>query len=261
MKKVLSTFKHWIVFWIGALLAIVVWVFAYNYVELNDVNSWDTLTASSWNTIWENIRYLKDKIEELNLQFWWQISSLSWQVINLDAKNIILEWKVNSMSWQIISLNWTITSLNTALNQASPQNAVMAFYLTSCPSWWKPANGSNNTPDLRWKFIRWLNSFENGSNKLTWANSDEDWVSRTLGSLQGDTIRNIVGNMHGNNSRIYTAGWWAFYTSWLTSTYTPWLVNTPIDTYALLNFDASRIVPTWNDNRPKNIALIYCIKE
>jgi hypothetical protein len=28
-----------------------------------------------------------------------------------------------------------------------------------------------------------------------------------------------------------------------------------------VRFDASSVVPTWSDNRPKNIALIYCVKE
>ena len=91
---------------------------------------------------------------------------------------------------------------------AVPANWVLAFYSESCPAGWKPANGSNNTPDLRWKFIRWLNSFEAWQNKLTWDDSDIDWKNRTLWSFQNDAIRNITGsqwwltgqNDHSNNT-------------------------------------------------------------
>jgi hypothetical protein len=142
---------------------------------------------------------------------------------------------------------------------------VLAFNLDECPTWWLPANGNGsikwkNIPDLRWKFIRWLNSFENWSNKLTWTNSDEDGVSRTLGSYQGDGIRDIVGYIQlWNFTTLWGNGVFAASNStqiqFASGSPNYWTSSTQV------KFTASNVVPTWSDNRPKNLALIYCIKE
>jgi hypothetical protein len=66
MKRILSCLKYWIVFWIGALLAIVVGVFAYNYAELNNVSPWTPLTSSWYNQLLENVRDLNDRINAMS---------------------------------------------------------------------------------------------------------------------------------------------------------------------------------------------------
>lgn len=88
-------------------------------------------------------------------------------------------------------------------------------------------------------------------------------ASRALGSIEGDAIRNIVGShMDGNRSPIYetTAGnTGAFGPGPYRSGYT---CSTATNNYSgwPLTFDASRVVPTAAENRPKNIAVNIFIK-
>lgn len=81
--------------------------------------------------------------------------------------------------------------------------------------------------------------------------------SAALGVAQGDAIRNIWGTF-GTSSQGY---WWsasgAFYQSG--GTYYGNGANA-IDNSCYVNFDASRIVPTANENRPINKAVLYLIK-
>lgn len=107
-----------------------------------------------------------------------------------------------------------------------------------------------NLPDLRGEFIRGLDDGRNVDN------------ARMLGSAQGDAIRNITGNIEvGANVVI------------------PSSPNLPLGVFDLASddnacqgtvvgtgsgdtivFNASRVVPTANENRPRNVAMIYCIK-
>ena len=36
----------------------------------------------------------------------------------------------------------------------APPGAIVPFYLSSCPQGWLPADGTNETPDLRGRFVR-----------------------------------------------------------------------------------------------------------
>ena len=103
-------------------------------------------------------------------------------------------------------------------------------------------------PDLRGEFIR---GFDDGRGID---------VDRELGTSQGDTIRNITGSIFG--SRLAYSTWggsgslrWGSYVN----------QHRPRDATSAsvpreINFDASRIVPTSNENRPRNISLNYIIK-
>ena len=98
----------------------------------------------------------------------------------------------------------------------------------------------HNTPDYRGVFLRGL-----GGN------------STSLGELQGDAIRNITGNfvviggsiayegVFSQNRHRYSGSEWG---NW---------GPTP---YYLTSFDASRVVPTAEENRPINKAVRYFIK-
>lgn len=78
------------------------------------------------------------------------------------------------------------------------------------------------------------------------------------GVMLGDTIRNITGNF-GNMDRYFgnpsTAG--AFYVDGLLGYTSP---DGDIRSAARLYFDASRVVPTGDENQPKTIVLNACIK-
>ncbi|XVK27630.1 phage tail protein [Pectinatus frisingensis] len=81
--------------------------------------------------------------------------------------------------------------------------------------------------------------------------------SETIGQVQSDAIRNITGTVGywNDDYGIYTTG--VFYTSIVGNTaQLHGGTGEQINTY----FDASRVVPTANENRPINTAVIYLIK-
>lgn len=125
-----------------------------------------------------------------------------------------------------------------------PSKAILAFNLNVCPDGWQMADGSNGTPDLRGEFIRGLDkgrgidagrtlgSFQNATRTLLdWrdASSGAWGYSVTDFGLQHDNAEDITTNIVGN------AG--------------------------LINRDSSRNASvTGGRVRPRNIALLYCVK-
>ena len=102
-----------------------------------------------------------------------------------------------------------------------------------------------NLPDLRGEFIR---GFDSGRGVDP---------SRQFGSHQGDAIRNITGEFAAtdDNSSVGIAKG-AFYDTGISrGNGTGGGGTEPI-----LGFDASRQVPTANENRPRNVSLTYIIK-
>lgn len=150
---------------------------------------------------------------------------------------------------------WQNINLGTA--GLIPSGAIQAFYLASCPSGWLPANGTNGTPDLRGEFIRGLDSGRGVD------------ASRTLGSSQVASRNSVVGNntvagiLDGSSSRIKMAGTTGSNTN---NTYTPngedlhtasiqdALYVSVYDTYATFTLYDWAI-------RPRNVALLYCMKQ
>ncbi len=109
-----------------------------------------------------------------------------------------------------------------------------------------------NVPDLQGKFLRGL-----GGN------------SAALGVAQGDAIRNITGELYSNGSvnvNFLTDGdlteleqRGALYYSRQRTSYG--IANNILTNYVSgFAFDASRIVPTANENRPVNMAVRYLIR-
>lgn len=100
-----------------------------------------------------------------------------------------------------------------------------------------------NLPDLRGEFIR---GWDNGRN------ADAD---RIFGSAQEDAIRNITGTISAGFADASTANEGAFCNAVQTGAY-----GYGSSTHFKSDFDASRVVPTAAENRPRNIALLACIK-
>ena len=106
----------------------------------------------------------------------------------------------------------------------------------------------HNTPDYRGVFLRGLGSVtSNHYGTVTHTSSN-------LGELQGDAIRNITGSTPGavEESNISFTG--AFYNA-----------GNDVGSQGRagdwrIGFDASRIVPVANENRPVNKAVRYFIK-
>ncbi|HHK5574465.1 TPA: phage tail protein [Neisseria cinerea] len=160
-----------------------------------------------------------------------------------------------------------------------PSGAVMYFAGQTAPTGWLKANGAAvsrtnyaalfaaigttygtgdgrttfNLPDLRGEFVR------------GWDDGRGIDSGRALGSTQGDAIRNITGKIDsGKNGAlqlfdyIEPTGAFGVEKSWKqwTSEGNGGNDNIP----RAITFDASRVVPTANENRPRNIALLACIK-
>ena len=104
-----------------------------------------------------------------------------------------------------------------------------------------------NIPDLRGEFIR---GADNGRGVD---------VGRTLGSAQGDAIRNITGATAraGLLSGYFFSTQGCIYTisnqGGSISASGDYRINS-------IGFDASRVVPTANENRPRNVAVNFYIK-
>ncbi|MCP4132709.1 MAG: hypothetical protein GY754_17215 [bacterium] len=123
---------------------------------------------------------------------------------------------------------------------------------------WGVGDGQDtfNLPDLRGIFLRGV--AEN-------SNNDVDKGSRTslnrgnagnlVGSYQGDAIRNITGQFDGDSNESYTE----FYSGAFSGT-DGGKGNSGDGGGCLHNFDASKVVPTGSDNRPKNAYVYYLIK-
>ncbi|WP_394183359.1 phage tail protein [Marinomonas posidonica] len=100
-------------------------------------------------------------------------------------------------------------------------------------------------PDLRGEFVRGL----------------DDGIGidagREIGSWQNDAIRNITGSMSGANRGNFSGSSGAFIKGGNTG-------RARLDDGSYysggFSFDASRVVPTANENRPRNIALMFCIR-
>ena len=160
-----------------------------------------------------------------------------------------------------------------------PSGAVMYFAGQTAPTGWLKANGAAvsrtlyaalfqavgttygagdgrttfNLPDLRGEFIR------------GWDDGRGIDSRRALGSGQSDAIRNITGKLDsGQNGAlqlfdyIETTGAFGVEKSWKQWTAESNSGNGNIP--RAITFDASRVVPTANENRPRNIALLACIK-
>jgi hypothetical protein len=132
-----------------------------------------------------------------------------------------------------------------------PSKAVMAFNLTTCPEGWAPANGDEYydgegvqqiAPDLRGVFIRGLNKVNGVARSAAEGDPQTD---RGLGTWQGDEFKKHTNSNHylvyGGKHAASTA-------------------EDPRDnrnTGVITQFSETGGVET----RPRNVALLYCIKK
>ena len=107
---------------------------------------------------------------------------------------------------------------------------------------------SGKLPDLRGEFIR------------GWDNTRGADPQRGILSWQNDAIRNIYGEIspisESFGANPIATGAFRYFEK-LTD-HTP--VHIDVGTTGGVTFDASRIVPTANENRPRNIAFMYIVK-
>ena len=169
--------------------------------------------------------------------------------------------------------------LTAAVESSVPSGAVMHFAMQSAPTGWLKADGSAvlrtqypalfaaigttfgvgdgrttfNLPDLRGEFVR------------GWDGGRNIDPGRAFGSAQGEAIRNITGSIDTGINSGHQLFDEATATGALAISQRRWKAWTS-DTQdgrnnpSAFDFDASRVVPTAAENRPRNIALLACIK-
>ncbi|HGJ4449284.1 TPA: phage tail protein [Salmonella enterica subsp. enterica serovar Thompson] len=142
-----------------------------------------------------------------------------------------------------------------------PVGVPVPWPIATPPTGWLKCNGASFTssqypklaqaypalrlPDLRGEFIR------------GWDDGRGVDIGRILLSAQGDAIRNITGSITDIRFNVSAATAGAF-----TNT-----INGPASEDAVgggsarnVAFDASRVVPTASENRPRNIAFNYIVR-
>ncbi|MBE7438405.1 MAG: phage tail protein [Spirochaetales bacterium] len=132
--------------------------------------------------------------------------------------------------------------INQNFQMVAPPGLVAAFMLTSCPSGWIAADGSNGTPDLRGRFMRGLDDMGTGA-----AGNDPDGV-RAVGAAQADAFANHNHNTAYDYQRfVGGAGNGAAIIA----------IFGAVDGSATLTMNNTG----GNETRPKNVALIFCMRK
>ncbi|HDH9187384.1 TPA: tail fiber protein [Escherichia coli] len=161
------------------------------------------------------------------------------------------------------SIQSVLNYLGLGEGSALPVGVPVPWPLETPPTGWLKCNGAafssekypnlakayptNKLPDLRGEFIR------------GWDDGRGVDAGRQLLSSQGDAIRNIEGFADGGIGMSFDAIRGAFYDAGTRSARMP-NNTTTIDKTDDLGFDASRVVPTANENRPRNIAFNYIVR-
>ena len=154
-----------------------------------------------------------------------------------DTTSIVLSDYLDNTDNQTISLsNDTLTIQNgnsIVIPLNTPAGAVMAFNLATCPTGWIAADGTNSTPDLRGEFVRGLDNGRGVDSGRALASSQtDDLKSHTHSTVQ----------MIGNNNIDGVDS---------TTTHSGDHHNEARQTGATGG----------NETRPRNVALLYCIKQ
>ena len=183
-----------------------------------------------------------------------------------------------------VSPNDVLSSSGRSINKSIQQDEVVGevafFARTTPPSGWLKANGAAvsrttyaalfaaigttfgagdgrttfNLPDLRGEFIRGLDDGRNID------------IGRRLGTAQGDAIRNITGKLDGSamgsGNQVLEGKMIASGAIGTTYQQRQWSGDQGGwgEQSVSFDFDASRVVPVANENRPRNVALLACIK-
>ena len=193
------------------------------------------------------------------LTIWFGIMLMVW----------VVWWAYATLSSLTVNSTDTLTAdlWNNLVEHSVPTGFVWAFNLSACPTWWIPADGTNSTPDLRWTFIRWMN----------WSLNSRD-VARTLWSYQADDFLSHLHSVNppsttsssaGNHRHTYIyyrterqfgdGGARAIDYDQGSTTGNTGYAGTHTHTTNIAAFNSAS--SGWTETRPKNVALLYCVKD
>ncbi|MBW9292929.1 tail fiber protein [Escherichia coli] len=159
------------------------------------------------------------------------------------------------------AISTALTNLGLGEGSALPVGVPVPWPSATPPTGWLKCNGAafsaeeypelakayptNKLPDLRGEFIR------------GWDDGRGIDTNRSLLSSQGDAIRNIIGALVDVRFNSYPSDSGVFTTSVIGDASSDSIKGG----YAKrVTFDASRVVPTANENRPRNIAFNYIVR-
>ncbi len=144
-----------------------------------------------------------------------------------------------------------------------PRGTISIWYEDQVPEGWLECNGQavpSDYPELR-KMMKFTPNFQGmflrgaGSQTVTHGKYGSVNHGTTLGHVQGDTIRNIYGSID-SGAGVFVSPSGAFN---LGKSSGGGLYGRG-DFYDDISFDAARIVPTSEENRPVNVGVKYIIK-
>lgn len=168
---------------------------------------------------------------------------------DLDAAVIAINSRIDALEPRLVPIGAILTWAGSVPPQGFLECNGQVFNTSQNPVLYSVL-GRNVVPDYRGLFLR---GWAHGSGAY-----DPD-SNRGIGSIQGDAIRNITGSM----------GWESIRTDH--GYRQSGALYTQVNSYAGpdhdggnpagdVKFDASRVVPTAPENRPKNVAVMYIIK-
>ncbi|MDL4915704.1 MAG: phage tail protein [Enterobacterales bacterium endosymbiont of Blomia tropicalis] len=163
----------------------------------------------------------------------------------------------------IADISAFLNNLGLGAGSALPVGVPVPWPLAAAPAGWLKCNGAAFTaaqypklalaypalklPDLRGEFIR------------GWDDGRGADSGRILLTTQGDAIRNITGFVSGASGVLFDGFGGAFYDSGSRDANSPASVNKANYNDDFF-FDASRVVPTANENRPRNVAFNFIVR-
>lgn len=113
MKNFLQKFRSWIYTWLWILFTLWVWVFAYqfmNYQDIADVGIWEQLTSSTFNQLLANVRALSWSINELKSEIPKKWSDIPWWFMYYDASiqswNRVYTSEISFKKWVYLVYFW-----------------------------------------------------------------------------------------------------------------------------------------------------------
>lgn len=163
----------------------------------------------------------------------------------------------------------------------TPTGSIIAYAADTSPEGWLECNGATLSRNAYSKLFSVIGTVFGAGDGLTtfklpdfrgeflrgWSHGRSVDSGRQFGSIQGDAIRNISGhtrfgdNVNNTGALVHsTEG--AFYGN---NNADFWYLDyngngNQRNNASRLLFDASRVVPVANENRPRNRAIMYCIK-
>jgi hypothetical protein len=182
IKEIWWNIKQWFFIGISFLWTVLIigwWVYAYTWIAPSSVNTWDTLTATTWNNMVNDLNYLKDIADNsIWKKTWNDIYYSSWSV-GIGTSSPIRALTINWWEMSIIKQAWNATS-----------------FINVSDSWW---NGWGNLQ------IRGL-----ASNGSAWINLSN--ISLLTNKL--DVSGTIGSNYLEMNPQDSINEWWELQLKW-----------------------------------------------